>query len=118
LNDGKDGGDRARVDGGEESARADRGEREPLRAAGDEVGVDATRGYLRKRVTVAAALGILLALRELHAAFRAVVAVGFFGVVAELLLAWHASLLCVRDGSTGARATRVPAIVRMSLFVF
>lgn len=40
-------------------------------------------------MTVAAALGIPLALRELHAALRTVVAIGFFFVVAELLLSWH-----------------------------
>jgi hypothetical protein len=45
-------------------------------------------GYLCERVAVAAALGVFLALRELHAALRAVVAIGFF-FVAELLLAWH-----------------------------
>src|SRR4029079_18471099 len=41
LDDREDGDDRAGVDGGEESARADRNEREPLRAAGDDGGVDA-----------------------------------------------------------------------------
>jgi len=40
-------------------------------------------------MAVAAALGILLALRELHAALGAVVAIGFCFVVAELVLAWH-----------------------------
>ena len=41
LDDREDGDDRARVDGGEETARADRGEREPLRAAGRDGDVDA-----------------------------------------------------------------------------
>ena len=40
-------------------------------------------------MTVVAALGILLALRELHIALGAVVAIRFFFVVSELLLAWH-----------------------------
>ncbi len=40
LDDREDGDDRARVDGGEETARADRDESEPLRAAGNELGVD------------------------------------------------------------------------------
>ena len=56
-------------------------------------------------MAVAAALGVFLALRELHAALRAVVAIGFF-FVAELLLAWHVCLLCVRDASTGGGARR------------
>ena len=41
LDDREDRDDRARVDGGEESTRADRDEREPLRTAGDDRGVDA-----------------------------------------------------------------------------
>src|SRR6266516_182649 len=40
-------------------------------------------------MAVAAALGILLAVRELHAALGAVVTIGFCFVVDELLLAWH-----------------------------
>jgi hypothetical protein len=44
LDDREHGDDGARIDGGEESARADRGEREPFRAAGDDGDVDATRG--------------------------------------------------------------------------
>jgi hypothetical protein len=44
LDDRKDGDDGAGVDGGEETARTDRGEREPFRATGDDEDVDATRG--------------------------------------------------------------------------
>jgi len=57
-------------------------------------------------VSVAAALGILLALRELHAALGAVVAIGLFFVVAELLLAWHGTPPSVRDVNTGGAAKR------------
>src|SRR5712692_9760220 len=61
-------------------------------------------------MAVAAALRILLALGELHAALGTVVAIGFFFVVAELLLARHRSTShCARNASTrgvGANATR------------
>ena len=47
-------------------------------------------------MAVAAALGILLTLREFHAALGTVVAIGFFFIVAELLLVWHRSDLQLR----------------------